>query len=116
MRRKIYKSLDKPSSIFGIKGSYLTWVMAGAGVAFVVAMLVGNITNGLVGTLLFLALMVGVYLWVISFQSKYSERTRDKLFTSRVLPDVILLQPRPLRKQRAYTLKSAEKEKEKTND
>lgn len=114
MRRKVYKSLDKPSSLFGIKGSYLSWVLAGAGVALVFALMVNTITNGLVAILVFLALIVGVYLWVISFQSKYSERTRDKLFTARDLPDIILLQPRSLSKQRAYTLKSAEKEKDAT--
>ena len=116
MRRKIYKSLDKPSSLFGIRGSYITWVIAGAGVALVLALLVNTITNGLIAILVFLALMVGVYLWVISFQSEYSERTRDKLFTARDLPDIILLQPRPLSKQRSYTLKSADKGADKGKD
>lgn len=110
MRRKIYKSLDKPSSLFGIKGSYITWVIIGAGVSLILALLVNSMTNGLIAILFFIALMVGVYLWVISFQSKYSERTREKLFSSRELPDIILIQPRPFRKQRGITLKTAEKQ------
>lgn len=116
MRRKIYKSLDKPSSLFGIKGSYLSWVIIGAGVSLVISLMVNAMTNGLVAILFFLALMVGVYLWVVSFQSKYSERTREKLFSSRDLPDVILLQPRPLRKQRGITLKNVEKQSNSKNE
>lgn len=96
MRYTIYKSLDKPSSLFGLKGTYLTICIAGAGVGLFPAVLVGSITNGLIGTILFIGCAAGSYFGTLRFQSKFSERERAKWLSSRNLPDYIAVPPRKL--------------------
>lgn len=97
MRKKVYKSLDKSASLFGIKGSYITWALAAVGASVGVGMIIGTITNSLVGFLTGLVLSVIAYLFVISFQSRFSERERNKWMASRELPDVIIMKAIPIK-------------------
>lgn len=97
MKRKIYKSLDKPSSLFGIKGSYITWVLFGAMGAIIIGALIGSFTNSLVGFLFAIIIAVVVYLYVINFQSRFTERERNKWLSSRGLPDVIIMRATPIK-------------------
>lgn len=114
MRRKIYKSLDKPSSLFGIRGSYLLWVIVGLFAALMLALMVGMITNSLVGFVSFLVGGIVVYLFVIRFQSRFSERERDKWMSSRNLPDVIVFRPVRFKNLSGYKLR-VDKRKEGTS-
>lgn len=97
MKRKIYKSLDKSSSLFGVKGSYITWALVGAVVAIIVGALIGSFTSSLVGFLSALVVAVVVYLYIINFQSRFTERERNKWLSSRGLPDVIIMRATPIK-------------------
>ena len=94
MKYTVYKSLDKPSSLFGLKGSYFMYALAGAGAGAVIAVLFGALTNGLLGMLLFIGLLAADYAIVMGIQTKYSERERTKWFCSHKLPDFICLPPK----------------------
>ena len=93
MRYVVYKALDNPPSFVGLKGSYIKYAGIGMGGAGVIGMMIGSITNGLVGVIAFVALAAGVYLSVLAFQAKFSERERTKWLTSRKLQDVIVFEP-----------------------
>ena len=97
MRYIVYKSLDNPSSMFGIKGSYLGWVAAGAGAGLVVAVIAGGFIGGLGGVIVFLACLVASYLGTLVMQAKYSERERKKWLASRKIPDVVVFRPETAR-------------------
>ena len=97
MRYVVWKSLDKPSSLFGIKGSYVYLALAAIGVDVGVSVLVGMLTNSLVGTIVFIVLGAAVYFGTLAIQSSFSERERTKWFCAHRLPDFIDVSPRPMR-------------------
>ena len=96
MRYTVYKSLDKPSSLFGLRGSYLRYAIIGIVIAAMVAFIIGSATNGLVGMLLFIILVAVVYFLVLRIQARFSERERTKWFCAHVLPDYIIVPPKRL--------------------
>lgn len=91
---RVYKSLDNPASMFGIKGSYIYYVGGGAVIGAVIGFIVGTLTVGFVGFLVFLMGLVLSYLGTMVFQARFSERERKKWLSRRSLPDVIAVPPR----------------------
>lgn len=98
MEIRIYKSLDNPPSMLGLKGSYLRFAAIGLAIALVIGMLVGSVTNGLIGILVFVALTAAAYIGVMAFQARFTERERKKWFSSRKIPDLIHVKPVPIHK------------------
>lgn len=98
MEFRIYKSLDNPPSMLGLKGSYLRFAAMGLGVALIVGFVIGSATNGLVGILAFVAFTAITYMGVMAFQAKFSERERKKWFSSRKIPELIHLKPEAFHK------------------
>ncbi len=94
MKLPVYKSLDKTSSLFGIKGSYLYIMIIGIIIAVVVGFgIIGSAAGSIFGTVAALGLGALFYLVVMMIQGKYSERKLlAKLFTFS-LPDFIVMQP-----------------------
>lgn len=111
MRVKVYKSLDEPSSIFGLKGSYFRILVLGAAAAAFLGIIVGKAVGGLAGLGVFLALLVADYLGVMAFQARFSERERKKWICSLKAPDFVSLQPRPFRDYLKVNFKEKKLEK-----
>lgn len=97
MRYVVFKSLDKSSSLFGIQGSYLYWVLAALGVDLAISFVIGSLTNSFVGFILFVGLGAVIYFATLMVQTKLSERERTKWLCSHRLPDFIHVQPRMMR-------------------
>ena len=112
MRCIIYKSLDKSSSLFGIKGSYLYYAIVGAGADVLLSLVVGSLTNGLVGMIVFILLLVAVYVAVLRVQAKFSERERARWFCSHRLPDYIKVPPKRLSSCVMATFESKDEKKQ----
>lgn len=93
-----YNSLDKVSSLFGIKGSYIQYAAIAVGASAAVGFLVAQVTNGLIGVLVFIALAAVSYFTVLGIQAKFSERERTKWFCSHRLPNFIVVPPKRFRK------------------
>lgn len=93
MKVPIYKSLDKPSSMFGLKGRYAFFAGVGAVATLVLAFLIGSASNGLVGILSFVAMAAAVYLGVLRVQAQYSERQLTKMLSGRGLADWVRVHP-----------------------
>lgn len=94
----VYKSLDKASSLFGLKGSYIQYAALAVGACAVVGFLVAQVLNGLIGVLVFIALAAVSYFTVLGIQAKYSERERTKWFCSHRLPNFIVVPPKRMYK------------------
>ena len=62
-----------------------------------VGALIGSFTSSLVGFLSALVVAVVVYLYIINFQSRFTERERNKWLSSRGLPDVIIMLATPIK-------------------
>lgn len=104
MQLKVYRSLDRPSAFFGIRGRYQSLTLYAFVVDLVISFLCGQITNGLIGTVIFLALGAIIYMGAIYIQGIYSDRALFRYFTSRRLPGFIKLSP-----ERISTLLSRQK-------
>lgn len=112
---KVYKSLDNPSSLFGIKGSYIYYVGGGAIAGAVLGFIVGTLTVGFVGFLVFLLGLVLSYLGTMVFQARFSERERKKWLSRRSLPDIITVPPRRFSDLAADNYEKARKRTEVAN-
>ena len=109
MEYTIYKALDNPPSFVGLKGSYIRFAGFGMVGAGFIGLAIGGATNGLVGVLSFAALAAGVYLGVMAFQARFSERERKKWVSSRKIKNVVLVPPSPISRMAARRLSAAEK-------
>lgn len=96
MIRKMYRALDKPSSLLGIQGSYVRYAVIGFAGAALAGLIVSRLTIGLVGFVVFAAIGAAVYLAIIRYQSKYSERERDKKMAAKNFPDFMVMPTRKL--------------------
>lgn len=97
MRCRIYHSLDRPSSIFGIKGRFLLLTGAGSGASAVLAIIVGSATQMIFGMGTLLLGCAASYLLTLWVQSSTDERDVMKVLGHRRLPDCWSMPPRPLR-------------------
>lgn len=96
MRIKVYKSLDRSVSFFGLHGRYLAPAVAGAVVALLTGFVVGGLTNGLIGLLVFLVLAAGAMMGVMSLQGQIREKDMMKKIQMLKCPKFIRQMPRPL--------------------
>ena len=94
----VYKSLDKVSSLFGLKGSYIQYAAFAVGGCAIVGFLVAQALNGLVGVLVFIGAAAVSYFTILGIQAKYSERERTKWFCSHRLPNFIVVPPVRMRR------------------
>ena len=93
MRVKVYRSLDNPSSLLGLKGSYLILFIAALALSLFISLLFGALTSSILGTMLFLVLALGSYFGVLYMQSIWTVKDLQKVLSSiqlhswvRVLP------------------------------
>lgn len=95
---KVYRSLDRPLSFFGIKGSFMSVLAVGASAAAVIGIIAGGVTgSNIIGLIVFLSLCVGAFMVVGLLQDKYSEKDFMKLLSSRRFPQFIRFGGRSLR-------------------
>lgn len=98
MERKVYRSLDRPVAFFGIRGRYMSWVVIGLVVDLVLSFIIGALTVGIIGFICFLGLAIGIYLYVISFQERMSDRELEKKMNSRRIATCIKRSPQTVRR------------------
>lgn len=98
MERKVYRSLDRPVAFFGIRGRYTTWAVVGLMGDLAVSLLIGACTVGMIGLVCFLAVAIGVYLYILSIQERMSDRELERKMNSRRLATCIKRPPLAVRR------------------
>lgn len=98
MKIQVYKSLDKPSSFLGLKGSYALYAGVGVVIALCCAGYISSLSNGLIGILSFVGLSVVAYLLVLRVQASLTERELKKFLSGKRLPDFIDVKPEKMRR------------------
>ncbi len=87
---RVYRSLDRPLSFFGIKGRFTMIAGVGLGVSALLALIMGNTSgNSLVGLLTFLGGAVVSVVFVFTLQARFSERTLVKFIAAKKIPSFI---------------------------
>lgn len=102
MRMRVYKSLDRPYSFLGLKGSYIRYVIIGFVSDIPVSILVAKIAGGLVAVIFFAAVLFALYTVGMAFQAKYPDRDRKRWIASFGIPDFISFKPKDFRSYLKY--------------
>lgn len=97
MRRKVYRSLDRPSTFFGIRGRFILVTIAILAAGLVPAIVIGKVTNMLLGFGLLLVVAVVAYFVTTSLQSKIDEKDIWKVVARRRFPDMYRVRPKAVR-------------------
>lgn len=93
MKYRIWRSLDRPSSFFGIRGKFAYVFALLAGTGAMLSFVVGEVTNSLVGMIAFACCCAGAYMAVIAIQGKMTDRSLSRFLSSRRIPDIIHMRP-----------------------
>lgn len=97
MKRRVYRSLDRPATVFGIRGRFL-WVMAlGGALALIIGMIVGSVTSMIVGFGAGLLAVTGAYFVTVSLQSRIDERDIWKMVVRQGFPALYRMKPKHIR-------------------
>lgn len=112
MKRRVYRSLDRPATVFGIRGRFM-WVFAvGGALALVLGLVVGGATSMILGFGSGLLAAVGAYLLTLSFQSKIDEKDLFKMIVKRSYPSLYRVRPKHIRNLwRGFNLTSVKPER-----
>lgn len=97
MKCKVYRSLDRPSSFFGIKGRFLGWYLLLAGGILTLSVAVGLAAAGILGFVLFVLGAAGAYVLVMSLQDKSSDREFSLRLAARKYPRFYRIRPVPFK-------------------
>ena len=97
MKRRVYRSLDRPATFFGIRGRFL-WVMAlGGAIALVIGMVVGAVSSMILGFGAGLLVATGAYFMTVSLQSRIDERVIWKMVVRQGFPALYRVRPKHIR-------------------
>ena len=97
MKCRVYKSLDHPSAFFGIRGRFITLLGTLILVVAVVAGVVGSVFGSLFGFTIFFIGAACAYFYVMSQQSKYSDRELSRRLNARKYVRYVHVRPGPVR-------------------
>ena len=91
MRCRVYRNLDRPFTLLGIKGRYIP--VAGAGLVgiIVAALIIGDLLGTFAGLASAVALIVGGYLALTEIQQKFGEKALSRRMAGMRLPRFILV-------------------------
>ena len=97
MKYRVWRSLDRPSSFFGIRGKFAYVFLAFAVAGAMLAAVAGRVAGGIVGMVIFACVCVGDYMMVTSLQGRMSDRGLARFLASRRTPACIHVRPRSIR-------------------
>lgn len=97
MKRRVYRSLDRSATFFGIKGRFLLLMGAGAGLGVCLALIVGSMTSMLVGFAVLLVIIIAMYFLTTSLQSRLDEKKIWKYVVKRGYPEIYRVRPKHIR-------------------
>jgi len=112
MKRRVYRSLDRPATVFGIRGRFM-WVFAlGGALALIVGLVVGGAASMIFGFGAGLLAAVAAYLLTLSLQSKIDEKDLFKMIVKRSYPSLYRVRPKHIRNLwRGFNLSAAKPER-----
>ena len=108
MRRRVYRSLDRPAAVFGIRGRFLYVALLGGALALIIGLVVGGAGSMILGVGSGLTAALAAYLFTLSLQSKIDEKDLFKAIVRRSYPVLYRVRPKHVRNiWRGFNLPSA---------
>ena len=87
----MYRNLDRPFTLLGIKGRYIPVALAGLLGIIVLAIVLGTIFGTFIGLASAVALIVGGYLALTEIQQKFGEKALSRRMAGMRPPRFILV-------------------------
>ena len=97
MKRRVYRSLDRPATVFGIRGRFLWVAVLGGALALIVGLVVGAVSSMIVGFGAGLIAALAAYFLTLSLQSKVDEKDLFKMIVKRSYPSLYRVRPKHVR-------------------
>lgn len=91
MRCRVYRNLDRPFTLLGVKGRYIPVALAGLLGIIVLSLIVGAVGGTFIGLASALVLIVGGYLGLLEIQQRYGEKGLSRFIAGKRLPKFILI-------------------------
>ena len=91
MRYRVYRNLDRPFTLLGIKGRYIPIAGAGLVAIIIVALVLGSLLGTSAGLASAIALIVGGYLALTEIQQRFGEKALSRRMAGMRLPKFILV-------------------------
>jgi hypothetical protein len=91
MRCKVYRNLDRPFSLFGIKGRYIIVAGVAAIADIIVAMVVGAVFGSITGIAAAVALVAVGYIAIGEIQQKFGTKAIDRKIAGLSIPKHIIM-------------------------
>jgi len=86
MKTQVYRNLDRPFTLLGIKGRYIIFAGVAVIASIVIGLVAGTIGNTFVGLAVALVLIVGCYLGILEIQQRFPEKALSRKLGSMGLP------------------------------
>ena len=90
MKTKVYRNLDRPFTLLGIKGRYIAVAGCALLAILMVSLLVGSLAGTFAGLASALVLTSGGYLGLAEFQQHFPPKTLDRRLNGLGMPRFIL--------------------------
>lgn len=91
MRCKVYRNLDRPFTLFGIKGRYIIVAGAAAVVDIIIAMIVGTIFGSITGLATASVLVALCYVGIGEIQQRFGTKAIDRMICGWNMPKHITM-------------------------
>ena len=91
MRYRVYRNLDRPFTLLGVKGRYIPVALGGLLGVVVLAIVLGTVFGTFVGLASAVVLIVGGYLALTEVQQRFGEKALSRFLSGRRLPKFILI-------------------------
>lgn len=91
MTCRVYRNLDRPFSLFGVKGKYIPVALAGLLGIVILASVTGAALGTFAGLAAAAVLIVGGYPLLLEVQQRYGEKRLSRYLAGKRLPKFILV-------------------------
>lgn len=95
MKVRVYRNLDQPFSLFGVKGKFIVVFGVMAIMALAIATAIGFATSGFIGLGLSGIFLFLIYLVVTLTQNRFKEKDLERIVSSWGLPKSININTKP---------------------
>ena len=91
MRAKVYRNLDRPFSLFGIKGRFIALAGALALCIIIISLVVGSVAGSVTGLGAAAVLLAVGYVSVAEVQQRFGMKSLSRWTTGLSLPEYVII-------------------------